>query len=132
MIDIKKALEKHLLALQPSLPTAFPALSFTPEHGTPYQRVQISPQRPENPTMGDDYYRERGEFQVFLCYPSNQGTGEILTRAELVRNHFKRGTTIVEGSRVVLITRTPQIAGETIIGDRVIVPVLITYSVEKI
>ena len=132
MREIKKALEKHLAALTPSLATAYEALSFTPIPGTPYQRVQISTQRPENPTIGDDYYRDRGELQVFLCYPSNKGTGDVLTRAELLREHFKRGTTLVEGGSTVLITRTPQIAGSTIIGDRVIVPVLITYSVEKI
>lgn len=132
MKDIKKALEKHLAALTPSISTAYEALSFTPVPGTPYQKVQISTQRPENPTLGDDYYRDRGEFQVFLCYPTNKGTGEVLTRAELLREHFKRGTTLVEGGATVLITRTPQIAGTAIIGDRVIVPVLITYSVENI
>jgi hypothetical protein len=130
--NTKKALEKHLSALTPSLSTAYEGVSFSPINGTPYQRVQLVPSRPENPTLGDDYFRDNGEFQVFLLYPSNKGTGEVLGRAEALRSHFKRGTTLTEGNSVVQIMRTPYISGCTIIGDRVIVPVLIRYSVEAI
>jgi hypothetical protein len=130
--NTKKALEKHLSALTPSLSTAYEGVSFSPVNGTPYQRVQLVPSRPENPTLGDDYFRDNGEFQVFLLYPSNKGTGEVLGRAEALRSHFKRGTTLTEGNSVVQIMRTPYISGCTIIGDRVIVPVLIRYSVEAI
>jgi hypothetical protein len=130
--NTKKALEKHLSALTPSLSTAYEGVSFSPVNGTPYQRVQLVPSRPENPTLGDEYFRDNGEFQVFLLYPSNKGTGEVLGRAEALRSHFKRGTTLTEGNSVVQIMRTPYISGCTIIGDRVIVPVLIRYSVEAI
>jgi hypothetical protein len=130
--NTKKALEKHLSALTPSLSTAYEGVSFSPVNGAPYQRVQLVPSRPENPTLGDDYFRDNGEFQVFLLYPSNKGTGEVLGRAEALRSHFKRGTTLTEGNSVVQIMRTPYISGCTIIGDRVIVPVLIRYSVEAI
>lgn len=130
--NTKKALEKHLSALTPSLSTAYEGVSFSPVNGTPYQRVQLVPSRPENPTLGDDYFRDNGEFQVFLLYPSNKGTGEVLGRAEALRSHFKRGTTLTEGNSVVQIMRTPYISGCTIIGDRVIIPVLIRYSVEAI
>jgi hypothetical protein len=129
ILDIKKAFEKRLNSITPSIQTAYEAVSFTPTQGVPYQKVQLSPNQPENPTIGDGYYREVGEFQVFLCYPSNKGTSEVLTRAELVRSYFQRGTTLVEGASEIIIIRTPQIAGTSIIGDRIIVPVLIQYSV---
>lgn len=118
--------------MTPSLATAAESVSFTPVSGVPYQKIQTVPRKPENPTLGDDYFRDVGEFQVFLCYPSNQGVDAVQTRADAVRNHFKRGTTLIENDVEVLITRTPQIAGNMIIGDRVIVPVLITYSVQLI
>lgn len=129
ILDIKKAFEKKLAALTPAVSTAYESVSFTPVTGTPYQRVQLIPRKPENPTMGDSYYREVGEFQIFLVYPSNKGSAEVLARAELVQQHFARGTTLIEGAIEVIITNTPQIAGSAIISDRIIVPVIIQYSV---
>lgn len=129
LVQIKKALEKHLAAMNPSLATAYESVSYTPVQGTPYQRVQVIPRRPENPTFGDSYYREVGELQIFLAYPSNKGTAEVLARAELVQQHFARGTTLTEGSLNIVIQRTPQIAGCNVVGDRIIAPVIIQYSV---
>lgn len=129
ILTIKKALEKHLAAMTPALSTAYEGLSFTPVAGTPYQRCYVIPRRPENPTFGDSYYREVGEFQIFLAYPSNKGSGEVLARAELVQQHFARGTTLTEGGLDINILRTPQISGSTVAGDRIIAPVIIQYSV---
>lgn len=130
LIKVTKAMQKHLLTLTPSIQSAFEATSFEPETGVPFQYIQLVPRRPENPTLGDDYYRDVGEFQVFLCYPANQGTGDALERAELVRNHFKRGTTLTEGGLEILITGTPQISGTVLSTDRTIIPVIVKYSVE--
>lgn len=128
--NAKKAFEKYLNALTPSIETAYEAVSFNPTSGVPYQYVQLTPWKPQNPTLGDQYFRDTGEFQIFLCYPTGKGTGEVLARAELVRLHFKRGTTLTEGVSKILITDTPKIAGSIIAQDRVVVPVLIRYSVE--
>ena len=125
--NIKKAFEKKLAALQPTIQTSYEGVTFNPTSGVPYQRTQLVPRRTDNPSVGDDHYRDNGEFQIFLAYPTNKGTGEILTRAELVRDFFKRGTTLIEGDTTVLITKTPQIAGTSILGDRLVVPVIITY-----
>lgn len=129
IVLIKKALEKKLSVMPGTISTAYESVSFTPVQGVPYQRVQVIPRRPENPTIGDSYYREIGEFQVFLAYPNNSGTAQVLAQAELVQQHFARGTTITEGSLEVIIPRTPQIAGSTVVGDRIVVPVIIQYYV---
>ena len=129
LLNIKKALEKHLAAMTPSIQTAYEGVSFIPTQGTPYQRVIVSPRRPENPTMGDSYHREVGTFQIFLNYPNNKGTADAIARAEMIQEHFKRGTTLTDGGYNVIVMYTPQIAGTTIIGDRLIVPVLVSYSV---
>jgi len=128
ILNIKKALEKHLQLMTPAIATAYESVSFSPASGVPYQRAYVVPRKPENPTIGDSYYREVGEFQIFLAYPNNKGSGEVLARAELVQQHFARGTTLTEGGLDINIMFTPQISGSAISGDRIIVPVIIKYS----
>ena len=130
LVLIKKALEKKLLQLDAVIETAYESVSFKPTNGVPYQRVQLIPRIPSNPTMGSNHYREIGEFQVLLAYPSNNGTLDVLTKAESIQQHFARGTTITESSIQVIITRTPQIVGAQVLGDRVLVPVIIKYLVD--
>lgn len=129
MLDkIKKAFEKKLATITPALATAYESVSFTPVAGTAYQRVQISPDAPDNTVMASGFYREQGEFQVFLMYPVNQGTGAALARAQLIRDTFKRGTNLVESGLTILIFRTPTIAGAQVVGDRLVVPIIIKYT----
>ena len=129
MLDkIKKAFEKKLAALTPAISTAYESVSFTPVSGVPYQRVQIVPDAPTNTVLSSGFYRETGEFQIFLMYPPNQGTGTALARAQLVRDYFKRGTNLVESGLTILIFRTPTIAGTRVVGDRLVVPVIIQYT----
>lgn len=127
--EIKSGLEKKLLTLSPPIDTAFESVTYVPSSGVPYQRVQLI-LRSRNTTQGSTHFRQEGDFQVFLLYPSNEGTGDILTRAELLREHFKRGTTIVEGGFTINIVETPNIAGAQVIGDRVITPIIIPFVCE--
>jgi len=128
LVSIQKAFEKKLATITPSISTAYEGVSFTPVANVPYQRIQVVPSKPNNPTMGDDYYREEGECQIFLCYPTNKGKGEVLTRAELTRSYFKRATTLIEDGYSIIIIETPHIAGVSTIGDRLVCPVLIRYE----
>lgn len=130
LINVKRALERHLNNLTPALSTAYEGESFSPVAGTPYQRVQLVPRGVENPVLGDEYHRLIGEFQVFLAYPLNKGTGAALQRAELVKNHFKRGTFFQEGDVRVHVLETPDIKGTVITQDRLVVPIIIDYTAE--
>jgi len=130
LVNITKAFHARLDTVNPSLETAYESVSFTPIEGVPYQRVQLVPRTPENPTLGDTYYREVGEFQIFLCYPSNKGTLDILERAELTRDAFKRGLTLVEAGTVITIMRTPSIGAPGITGTRLVVPIIVKYKVD--
>lgn len=129
IIEIKKAAERHLNLLTPSIPTSWEGVSFTPPAGL-YQRVQLSIQSPEDPVLGTGFHRERITLQVFLNGKSNKGTAEVLTQAELIRNHFKKGTVLLEGNVRIHVLTTPQIAGTSIVSDRVICPVLIELVAE--
>ena len=127
LLNIKIAFEKRLALMTPPLQTAYESVSFNPTPGIAYQKVQLVPRRTENPTLGDEHYRDTGEFQIFLSYPTNKGTAEIISRADMIKEFFKRGTTLTEGSTTVRILRTPQISGSTVAGDRIILPVIISY-----
>lgn len=129
VLKTQSGLIKHLNTLVPSLPTAYEGLSFTPPSGT-YQRVQFRVNQPDDPVLGVGYYRERIEMQIFVNAPTNKGTGEALARAELLRTHFKKGTTISEAGVLMHILQTPQISGTIAVGDRIICPVLIDVTAE--
>ena len=116
--------------MTPAISTSYESTSFTPVAGQPYQYVQLVPQTPENTVIDAPFYREQGEFQIFLAYPSNKGTGDILKRAQAVREHFKRGTNLVRNGLTILIYRTPTISGTQIVGDRVVVPIIVKYTAD--
>lgn len=127
VLNIRRAFEKSLTILNSDIDSAYENVKYEPINGRPYQRLQLAPNPVLNPTIGDGYYREVGEFQVFLCYPTHGGTDDVLTKAHLIRNTYFRGMTLVEGDTEVIISETPRIDGAIITQDRYIVPVIIEY-----
>lgn len=127
---VRAALETRLGTLTPALPTAFENAAFTPVAGTPYQRVFLLPATPDNEVLGCDYYREIGILQVSLYYPVNGGPGTAQARAQLLRTHFKRGTTMTSGGVTTTVSATPAIAPAFVDGDRYVIPVSIRYRAE--
>ena len=111
--------------------TAYENVLFTPQTGKPYQRSALAVLAPENPTLGDDYYREVGFYQVVLSYPKGEGVGNITSMAELVKDYFKRGTTLVEGSDKIIVDRTPQISSVYINDNRAEITIRIRYYSEQ-
>ncbi len=127
---IRKALEKKLAALIPAIATAFENAPFTPTAGTPYQRVNLLPNTPDNGTMGSAMYIEVGLFQVTLCYPMGVGPAAAETQAQAVRNHFKRSTSMTESSVTVLVTNTPRVSPAMIDGDRYCIPITVPWQAQ--
>lgn len=130
VVLIRQALETRLNTMTPALATAWEGVSFTPVTGTPYQQVNLLMATAENPTMGGTMYRQSGVFQVLLCYPPSNGAKPAGTRAELIRDHFKRGTTLTSGSVEVLIEYTPSVMPAIIDGERYRLPVSIRWSAD--
>ena len=132
--NIRLAFEKKLIAMPSGLgasKTAFENVTFTPSVGTAYQRSVLAPITPENPTLGDGYFREVGFYQVVLSYPKGEGVGKISAMAELVQDYFKRGTTLVEGSDKIIVDRTPQISPVYINDNRAEITIRIRYYSEQ-
>lgn len=129
IIEVKRAAERHLQNLTPVIPTAWEGVSFTPPDSL-YQRVQFIIQRPTDPVIGTGFYRETVTMQVFIVGATNKGTAEVISRAELIRNHFSKGFTMLEDNIRIHVLNTPQVTGTSITSERVICPVLIELVAE--
>lgn len=109
MITIRSILETALQSVDPTMQTAYENVSFKPTVGVPYQAPFIITARPQNPTIGDNFYREVGYMQVNIYYPLGEGSLAITTKAEQIRNTFKRGATFTKNGITVVITGTPEL-----------------------
>lgn len=128
--NIRKAFEQHLVNMPQGLgsaSTAYENMSFTPVAAQPYQLSKLVPLPVENPTLGDDYHREVGFYQVTLAYPKGKGVGAIASMADKVKDYFKRGTTLTEGSDKIIVDRTPEISSIYVNDTRAEVNIRIRY-----
>ena len=129
IIAAQTAVRRRLADLTPALPTAFEGIPFVPPTGM-YQRLQFVINPPTDPVFGAGYHRENIQVQIFVADKLDVGTAGAIARAQALRDLFHKGLTLVEDGVRMIILRTPQIAGATVAGDRVIVPVLIPLTVE--
>lgn len=132
--NLRKAFEKYLVAMPQGLglsKTAFENITFTPVLNQPHQLSRLVPLPVENPTFGDNYNREVGFYQVVLSYPKGNGVGNITAMADKVKDYFKRGTTLIEGSDKIIIDRTPEISQVYINDNRAEITIRIRYYSEQ-
>lgn len=130
--DIEKSANRHLATITPSVATAYEGSKFNPPDNAMYQRVQYTIQQPDDPTFGTGYHRELVQMQVFVVDVLGKGTAVGLARAELIRDKFKKGTTLTEGSIKIHVLSTPQISGTIIASDRLVIPVLVNLTAEVV
>jgi hypothetical protein len=124
---IKAAFETKLSSLQPPLPTAFENTNYKPVDGQPYQECWLLFAAPENPTFGDNFYRQRGYMQVDLRYPTNQGGGPAGDRAEFIRDSFPRGLSLIAAGVTSVVENTPEISNGVVEGDRYVIRVRVRF-----
>lgn len=132
--NVRKAFEKKLVLMPQGLgqsKTAFENITFTPVLNQPHQLSRLVPLPVENPTFGDNYNREIGFYQVVLSYPKGNGVGDIITMADKVKDYFKRGTTLIEGSDKIIVDRTPEISPVYINDNRAEITIRIRYYSEQ-
>jgi len=128
--NLRKAFEKKLVAMPSGLgltATALENVSFTPTASLPYQLSRLVPLPVENPTLGDNYHREVGFYQVVLSYPKGTGVGALTLMADKVKDYFKRGTTLVEATDKIVVDRTPEISPVYINDTRAEITIRIRY-----
>lgn len=125
--DIRIALEKELIRLDSTFPIAISNVKFKPTSGVSYQSCKVIPQTVENPTYGDNFHRENGVFQIMLCFVLYEGEGDILLKADEVKEWFYRGKSITQGTTTVTIRTTPTIGTAYVTEDRYCIPISIFY-----
>lgn len=103
--------------------TAWEGVAYATTPGVPYQRVNLIMGTPETPVYGGKFSREVGFFQLTLYFPVQRGTAAIMTRAELIRSTFPRGSSFSNSGIVVNIPRKPEIF-PTILSEEVITAVV--------
>lgn len=130
VVKIRAALETALAGMTPVVPIAYENAAFVPVAGVPYIKAYLLSATPQNPTMGDGYYREVGYMQCTLMYPIQAGTGAAAARAEAIQSLFKRGSVFSNGGVDVKVMATPSITTGQIDGDRWALPVKIPYQAE--
>jgi hypothetical protein len=127
ILNTKRAAERKLLTL--GFPVAFENVDFTPNTGV-YLKTQFQIQSPDDPVIGDTYYRERINFQVFVTDDLGKGTANALTVAEAVRNLFEKSSFMDESGTHIYVLSTPRISGSAVTKDRLVVPVIIDLVAE--
>lgn len=131
-LAVVKALEVALNAIAPSLPTAWANANFVVPTGAggsplPYQQAWFMPARPENPSMGDEHYRQRGYLQISLRYPLNEGAGPARERARVLRAYFRRGLSLTADGVTTTVEETPEIGSGSNEGDRFVINVFVRF-----
>ena len=81
ILNTKKAVERKLKNQFPAMKIAWEGVSFSPPNNETYLRTQLVIRPPDEPTIGDKYYRERISFQVFVCDVQNKGTSNAFSIA---------------------------------------------------
>ena len=130
IVNIRKALEVALAAITPAISIAYENAAFAPVVGTPYCKPYLLMATPDNPTMGDGFYRERGIFQITLCYPLQIGTAGAAAQAEVLQTAFKRGATFSNGGVSVKVMATPSIGQAQVDAERFSLPVKVTWQAD--
>lgn len=125
-VQVQAALEQALAAISPALDTDLENEPYTPVVGRPYQRATVLFAEPDNSEYGPGYI-EQGFMQVDLFFPQALGWGAAKARAELIRQAFKRGTTLLNGGVTTTINRTPSISAGPNETDRYAVTVRIRF-----
>lgn len=126
LTNIRSALESAVDGMLPAIQTAHEGESFAPSIGTPYAEIFLMVATPSNPTMGDGFYQEIGVLQVTLHYPAGEGTAAAMTRAQAIRDLFRRGATFSYGGTIVQIDKTPAIGVAE--GDESFIAVVVRAS----
>ena len=127
-VRVRAALETYLSTMQGVVDTAYENVAFDPVENTPYQRLELVPGEPENPTAGGDTHRRLlGFLQVTLMFPLNGGPGAAAAYAELLRARFPKGLSLTNGGVIVTIPNTPYVMGGFVDNGRWSLPVRISY-----
>jgi hypothetical protein len=119
------------LTFSPTLPVAYPNVTFTPPTSGPYLHAH-APLRAATQAVGISAWDEHaGIFQVDVVYRAQDGVVKPTQIADAVAAHFPRNLHLANGSVRVDINEPPSIAGPVTDGTNLKTPVSIRYRCFK-
>lgn len=98
--DIQAALDTRLSLLSGGTPVAWENVEYTPVKGTAYLRPTLL-STPSHLMDLNSLQNNEGIYQIDLFYPTNNGVGDLLTKADQIYDHFKTDLTLVSNSTTV-------------------------------
>lgn len=122
---IFQALSTTLNASGLGYPVAWPGVDFTPPATGVWLEVLFFPNQPLDPTLSSAGIIPRGFLQIEACTRPGGGIQSAQEAAEAVLAVFPKLTSI---SGLVRVYQTPYAAAPLVDGDRISVPVTISYS----
>ena len=106
-VDISAALSGHLETMIGLPPVAGENFDFDPVLGTLYLRETLLPADVVQATLGENGRdMNLGIYQIDIFAQAGEGKNEALVMADLIANHFKRGTDLAYNGRIVTIQNT--------------------------
>lgn len=128
------AMQKHMqsFALAKGVDAALEGFAFTPSETKTYLSDWFLPATTQSPSMGARHTRYTGIYQIDVNAPAGSNVVALRTLANEVAEHFKRGTSLVYGGQVTLITRAPTVGPLLPSGGRMMRPVSIRYQSDVI
>ena len=125
--DISAALDVQLSIMAGVPPVAWANIPFTPVSGTLYIRPHVLPNNTAQAAAGSTGIdRHEGIYQVDVLAPAGRGKKEATEMADLVANHFARGTTLAYNGTNVRLGSVSRTSGE-VDEDRFVINVSIEY-----
>lgn len=127
VLNIRQDLRVSILEIESYLPDiVFENMKYDPSIGTNFVKCWVSFTQSLNPTMGDSFHRIVGIFRLELNFRLGTGEKDIITVADIIKDHYKRGKTF--GSTCLQITDTPTIGVGFENGSRYIIPIQINWA----
>lgn len=128
LLVIRQQLETTLDAVSAGqIESNYENVFYKPTKDVAFQRVQIVFGTPENPTVGDNFYREIGFMQVTLYFPLQSGVKDSATWAQTLRTTFYRGRSFVTGKVTTIVSETLSRLPSIVEDDRYVVPLRIPF-----
>jgi hypothetical protein len=128
LLVIRQQLETALDTLSTGqIETNYENVFYRPTKDVAFQRVQVVFATPENPTMGDNFYREQGFMQATLYFPLQSGAKDSAIWAQTLRTSFYRGRSFVTGKVTTVISATMNRLPSIVEDDRFVVPCRIPF-----
>lgn len=129
ILDAKRAVERRLSQAFPTTAISYENVEFKPTDNL-YLRTAFRVNKPTDNSIGNNCYRENITFTVFVCDKLNKGTNNAISVAEQVRSTFYKRLTLQENTTRIHVLQVPQISTAAKTVDRLVIPVVITLTVE--